>query len=79
MISKEEQLKAQGYRKYTGEKIDVYFNLKICEHSAHCTTNLPAVFNLKKRPWIMVDQASVEEVKHLSDGCPSGALQYIEK
>lgn len=25
-----------GYRCYTGEKIDVYFNTAICQHSGNC-------------------------------------------
>lgn len=25
-----------GYRAYTGEKIDVYFNTGICQHSGNC-------------------------------------------
>lgn len=79
MTNKEQNLLDQGYRKYTGGKIDVFFNLKVCEHSAHCTTNLPEVFNLKQKPWIKADNAGVEAIKNLIDGCPSGALKYIEK
>lgn len=75
----EKELREAGYRKYTGEGIDVYFNLQVCAHSGHCTSNLPEVFNLKKKPWIYADGASVEAVKKLIEGCPSGALQYIEK
>ncbi len=26
----------EGYRCYTGEKIDVYFNTAICQHSGNC-------------------------------------------
>lgn len=30
----DEELTAAGYRRYSGDKIDVYFNSAICRHSA---------------------------------------------
>lgn len=32
----EKELLNQGYRKYSGKAIDVYFNLDICQHSGNC-------------------------------------------
>lgn len=46
----EQQLVDQGYRKYSGEKIDVFFNANVCTHSAHCVTSNNEVFNLKNKP-----------------------------
>lgn len=76
-IMNEQQLVDQGYRKYSGEKIDVFFNANVCTHSAHCVTSNNEVFNLKNKPWINADAASADEVAKIVSGCPSGALQYI--
>ena len=36
-----------GYRCYTGENIDVYFNTAICQHSGNCVRGNGKLFNLK--------------------------------
>ena len=47
-----------GYRCYTGEKIDVYFNTAICQHSGNCVRGNGKLFNLKRKPWIMPDEGN---------------------
>lgn len=32
----DKELLDAGYRAYTGEKIDVYFNTTMCQHSGNC-------------------------------------------
>ena len=51
-----------GYRCYTGEKIDVYFNTAICQHSGNCVRGNGKLFNLKRKPWIMPDEVDVATV-----------------
>ncbi|HHA1985786.1 4Fe-4S mono-cluster protein YjdI [Enterobacter ludwigii] len=68
-----------GYRAYTGEKIDVYFNTAICKHSGNCVRGSAKLFNLKRKPWIIPDEVDVETVVHVIDTCPSGALKYSQK
>ena len=75
----EQQLVNDGYRKYTGEKIDVFFNATLCAHAAECVRGNSDVFNTKRKPWIVADAASPEEVASVIERCPSGALQYIRK
>lgn len=75
----EQQLFDKGYRKYSGENIDVFFNASICEHSANCVKGNGDVFNTKRKPWILADNASADEVARVIDTCPSGALHYIRK
>ncbi|HBE0274350.1 TPA: 4Fe-4S mono-cluster protein YjdI, partial [Shigella flexneri] len=38
-----------GYRCYTGEKINVYFNTAICQHSGNCVRGNGKLFNLKRK------------------------------
>ncbi|EIA20488.1 (4Fe-4S)-binding protein [Listeria fleischmannii] len=73
----ERELLENGYRKYHGEKVDVYFNTAICEHSGNCVRGNGELFNLDRKPWILPDNVSKEEVIRVIDTCPSGALKYI--
>ena len=73
----EEELLENGYRKYLGEDVDVYFNTDICIHSASCVKGNPEVFDTKRRPWVSPNNASANEVAKVIDTCPSGALKYI--
>lgn len=73
----EEQLLSNDYRKYSGKEVDVYFNKDICIHAARCVKGNLEVFNTKRRPWILPDNASAAEVGEVIDTCPSGALKYI--
>lgn len=61
---------------YYGKDITVHFNLAVCSHNAACVKGLPEVFNTRKRPWIMADNAPVEKVIETIHKCPSGALSY---
>ena len=49
----DKELLEAGYRAYTGEKIDVYFNTAICQHSGNCVRGSAKLFNLKRKPWII--------------------------
>lgn len=75
----EKELLAHDYKKYRGKEVDVYFNLNICEHSGNCIRNNTQVFNVDRKPWILPDAGSVEEVTATVNTCPSGALIYIKK
>lgn len=73
---KESQNIEHKVKSYRGEQITVHFNLGVCSHSAVCLKQLPNVFDTRKRPWINVDEASVEEIIETIEKCPSGALTY---
>lgn len=75
----EAELIEKGYRKYTGEGIDIFFNTEICEHSGNCVRGNPEVFDVKRRPWIIADNGLVENVQAVIHTCPSGALKFIVK
>ena len=77
--AKKIELLEAGYRAYTGEKIDVYFNTDICQHSGNCVRGSAKLFNLKRKPWIVPDEVDVATVVKVIDTCPSGALKYRQK
>ncbi|MBP1043987.1 (4Fe-4S)-binding protein [Vagococcus sp. BWB3-3] len=74
----ESELLAQGYRKYSGEAIDVFFNTSICVHSGNCVRGNKEIFNLDRRPWVLPDNAEAQEVMRVINTCPSGALKYVQ-
>jgi len=63
-------------RVYRGADIEVSFDLDICIHVGACLLGAPAVFERDRRPWILADNASADEVASVVQRCPSGALQY---
>lgn len=75
----EEELLNTGYRKYTGEDIDIFYNKDLCQHVGNCTKGSPEIFEVKRRPWILADNDSVEKAADVINTCPSGALKYIQK
>jgi uncharacterized Fe-S cluster protein YjdI len=60
---------------YTGTRVDVSFDPPVCRHAAECVRGLPAVFDTRRRPWILPDAAPAEQVVEVVGRCPSGALR----
>lgn len=75
MATKEEIVK-QGYITYENESIKVFWNPKICQHVGKCVRGNGKVFEVGRRPWIDLSQASAKEIAAVIDQCPSKALQY---
>jgi uncharacterized Fe-S cluster protein YjdI len=59
---------------FRGEKIVVHYDDDVCTHAGECVGGLPAVFDVKRKPWINPDDAAPEAVERAVAGCPSGAL-----
>lgn len=66
-------------RLYAGNAVGITYSLRRCIHAKECVNHLAEVFDVKKRPWINPDGASVERVATVLQTCPSGALHYIPK
>ena len=64
---------------HQGSKIIIRWDIKKCAHAGMCVRTLPTVFDVKKRPWVNPDGASVDEIKKAIAKCPSGALSYEER
>lgn len=63
-------------KKYVGAAITVTFDRKRCTHVAECIRRLPAVFDMTRRPWVMPDAATADEVAAVVLRCPTGALHF---
>lgn len=75
----EEELIHQGYRKYMGEKVHIFYNTSICQHVGNCVRGNPNVFEVGRKPWIVSDNASGSETIQVVNTCPTGALKYIQR
>ncbi|MER2000739.1 MAG: (4Fe-4S)-binding protein [Lysinibacillus sp.] len=73
----EQTLNQQGYKKYEGNAIDVFYNIELCVHAGKCVKGSVDVFNPKRKPWVMPDAKAAQEVANIIDTCPAKALQYI--
>lgn len=63
-------------KRYTGERIDVYYDPSRCAHVAACLRGAPEVFDTQRRPWVLPDAAPAEHVAEVVRTCPTGALHY---
>ena len=73
----EKKLLAEGYRKYCGKDIDVFFKKELCVHAQNCLHSHPDIFNVERRPWILPDAAEPEDVMRAVNSCRVAALHYI--
>jgi len=63
-------------RSYTGETIEITFDMGRCIHARNCFLKLPEVFDPARKPWVDPDAAHPEEIAAMIRTCPSGALTY---
>ena len=65
----------KSVKEYATDEIVVEWDSRLCYHSHNCVRALPQVFDPDRRPWVMVDAASADEVAAAVARCPSGALR----
>lgn len=65
-------------KEYQKDGLTIIWKPKTCIHSGLCVKMLPKVYNPKAAPWVSPEHATVAELKHQIDACPSGALSYRE-
>ncbi|MDR1441320.1 MAG: (4Fe-4S)-binding protein [Bifidobacteriaceae bacterium] len=63
-------------KEYYGDDITVTFDLARCLHVGVCLRSVPAVFDLKRRPWVLPDAGDPDQIAQTIRRCPSGALHY---
>lgn len=61
---------------YTGDEIEIGFEMKRCIHARNCFLKLPKVFDPSRRPWVDPNAAPAEEIAAMIRTCPSGALTF---
>ncbi|QZP39330.1 CDGSH iron-sulfur domain-containing protein [Halobaculum magnesiiphilum] len=61
---------------YSGDEIEVSYDVNRCIHARECVRGLPGVFDPDKRPWIEPDNADVDDLSDVIVDCPTGALQF---
>lgn len=66
-------------KEYTNGDLTVVWKPQKCIHAAVCVSMLPEVYDPKKKPWIVAENASVDELKAQINKCPSAALTYKMK
>jgi len=63
-------------RVYANDRIAVSWEPGFCIHAAECVRGLPAVFDNQRRPWVIVDNATPDEIGDVIQRCPTGALHF---
>lgn len=63
-------------KRYTNGEITVIWQPSLCVHSAICFHGLPAVFDPRRRPWVVLDGQTTEAIVTQIEECPSGALSF---
>jgi CDGSH-type Zn-finger protein/uncharacterized Fe-S cluster protein YjdI len=61
---------------YESDRIRVTYDATRCVHYAACVRGLPKVFDPRKRPWVMPDEATPDAIADVVECCPTGALHY---
>jgi len=65
-------------KEYKKDSLTVIWKPEKCVHAGVCVRTLPEVYNPKEKPWIKLENASIEDLKSQINACPSGALSYKE-
>jgi CDGSH-type Zn-finger protein/uncharacterized Fe-S cluster protein YjdI len=66
-------------RRYTGDALDITYNIRRCIHAEECIDRLSAVFDRDSRPWIHTNGAPADQIAEVVMTCPSGALHVHRK
>lgn len=63
-------------KKYTNGEVTIVWKPNQCSHSGICFRGLGQVFDPKRKPWIMPEQATTQQIIDQVKKCPSGALSF---
>src|SRR5919202_523425 len=69
----------QPARTYANDDIEVAWYPERCIHSARCVAGLPDVFDPGRKPWVVLEGHSADEIAAVVQRCPTGALHYRRK
>jgi len=63
---------------YEGGEISITYNPRLCSHAAECARIAPSIFDSSKKPWVQLDNGTVDEVRAVVAACPSGAFALAD-
>lgn len=66
----------EDIHRYSGENIEIRYDIDRCIHVRACVEGLSQVFDPDRRPWVDADGADPDEIAAVIERCPTGALQY---
>jgi len=61
---------------FASKDITVTWSKRRCIHAAECVRGLPGVFEPGRKPWVVPESASAEEIAEIIMRCPTGALHF---
>ncbi|WP_448698701.1 (4Fe-4S)-binding protein [Mucilaginibacter sp. AW1-3] len=63
-------------KKYQNDDITVFWQPEKCKHSGNCVRGLQQVFDPRRKPWVVMENGSTEDIVRTVQNCPSGALSF---
>jgi uncharacterized Fe-S cluster protein YjdI len=77
MQEQPEDRKREGVeRAYADDRITVYWAPQYCIHTANCLNAEPDVFDVGRRPWVVLDGVDADRIANAVMTCPTGALSF---
>ncbi|MDG1806100.1 (4Fe-4S)-binding protein [Flavicella sp.] len=61
-------------KEYSNGEITVVWQPEKCIHAGVCVKTLPEVYKPNEVPWVKINNATSDQLKHQVNLCPSGAL-----
>jgi uncharacterized Fe-S cluster protein YjdI/CDGSH-type Zn-finger protein len=68
--------KEQKIKTYSNWEITIVWKPELCQKSGKCYSGLVPVFDPRRKPWIMPEFGTTEQIIEQIKKCPSGALSY---
>jgi uncharacterized Fe-S cluster protein YjdI len=72
----EERKRAGVAREYRNDAIAVQWSPEYCIHTGRCIMAQPAVFDPGRRPWVILEGATADDIADAVLRCPTGALHF---
>lgn len=63
-------------KEYSNGEVTIIWEPGKCIHSGVCVKILPEVYHPMEIPWVIIENATSEEIIMQINQCPSGALTY---
>ena len=61
---------------YSNGEVTIVWKPDVCIHSGICFHGLAQVFDSRRKPWIIPEAATTDEIISQIKKCPSGALSF---